>query len=409
MPTVSRSSASRSMEHAANVSPQQTSLLFLVRYYRETLNAYERFDYANGSRAQMLAMAQEASALRRIILDYIEEGYTALAHELVEKSDALDRLQAVLHMALQQAGGGTERDHFYLCPEAVRLDALATDCFDGGELFELTEYLHRLDCRSARPGALAPYFDSTEQMRRWLQQSEVLMGEMVDFLLWIQGHLRRQPTLVPVTLLRDTSLIYLGLVWLHRLGLLALAPRPLFLSRKFAASLPDSEKSYVTLVSEVLYRILWTQAPTDLATLRREFVAQAHAHPDIGEPFARASRAYLETLALETPPFLIETGWHGTFPLWVLSLTDNHGEFLLYSTSPWLYPFYRDIVFTSNGNNLRALETIVLHDKLFQFDRYTDGQVMVRETCSEAVRNLAFCELHLFKQIFEQRVCACRQ
>lgn len=380
---------------------QWSSVRFLNRYYRTALERYEGLDVEHADRAQLFAMAEEAAALRRILLDYIDEGYTAFVDELVAGTDALRRLQAILDAALPRLGPGSERDHFNLYPEAVRLELPEPD--QGGEVIELGDYLAGLVARSAQEPDLARHFDDPARMRHWLARTDVLMTEMVDYLLWVAEHLSRRPGLVPVTLLRDTLLLYVGLQWLHRRGEVARAPRPLFLSRRFVKALPESDKSYVTLVSEVLYAILLDAGQTDLASLRPAFVARALAHPDISEAFKAASGDYLAALDLEGPPLLLEAGWHGTFPLWVLSLTGNRGDLLLYSTSPWLYPVYRDIVYTGNCNNLRDFETIVLHDKLFQFESYADGRVMVRESASEAARDLALYELKRFLAILETR------
>ena len=69
--------------------------------------------------------------------------------------------------------------------------------------------------------------------------------------------------------------------------------------------------------------------------------------------------------------------------MFLLSLTDNTGEMVFYTTTPWLYPTYEQIVFRKNYNYLREMETIVAHDHLFQFKTVQDGKVLVEETTNE--------------------------
>jgi hypothetical protein len=90
-------------------------------------------------------------------------------------------------------------------------------------------------------------------------------------------------------------------------------------------------------------------------------------------------------------------------PLFLLSLTANPGEMVFYTTTPWLYPTYAQIVFRKNYNYLREMETIVAHDYLFQFKTMQEGKVLVEETTNEIVRSLALYEIQMFKAIMMQR------
>jgi hypothetical protein len=89
----------------------------------------------------------------------------------------------------------------------------------------------------------------------------------------------------------------------------------------------------------------------------------------------------------------------GTFPLFLLSLTANKGEMVFYTTTPWLYPTYEQIMFRKNYNYLRDMETIVAHDYLFQFKTMQDGKVLVEETTNVTARCLALYEIQTFKAI----------
>jgi hypothetical protein len=140
----------------------------------------------------------------------------------------------------------------------------------------------------------------------------------------------------------------------------------------------------------------------DLATLRHRFATAVHTNPAIPASFTQACRDYLATLALDGAPLFIESGVQGTFPLFLLSLTDNTGEMVFYTTTPWLYPTYEQIVFRKNYHYLREMETIVAHDYLFQFKTVQDGMVLVEETTNATARCLALYEIQTFKAMLQR-------
>jgi hypothetical protein len=142
--------------------------------------------------------------------------------------------------------------------------------------------------------------------------------------------------------------------------------------------------------------------PRDLTTLQRHFATAVHADPAIPASFTQACRDSLATLALDGTPLFIESGVQGTFPLFLLSLTDKTGDMVFYTTTPWLYPTYAPIVFQKNYHYLREMETIVAHDHLFQLKTVQDGTVMVEETTNATARCLALYEIQTFKAMLQR-------
>jgi hypothetical protein len=260
----------------------------------------------------------------------------------------------------------------------------------------LQAYLTHLDHQSDQAVDLAPCFEHGEQQQRWQAKTQVLMTEMVAFLHWICPRLAQPIPLVPVPLLRDTLLIHLGLTWLRHHGMPIPVPQPLMIGRKFADLCGDGRAIHSAL-GNVIYRVLQTTRPCDLATLRQHFATAVHAAPAIPASFTQACRDYLATLALDGTPLFIESGVQGTFPLFLLSLTDNIGEMVFYTTTPWLFPIYEPLVFRKNYNYLREMETIVAHDYLFQLKTMQDDKVLVQETTNERARRLALYEIQTFK------------
>ena len=382
----------------------EVELRFLVRLYNSTLNYYESKECRQASDPKLVKIVAEASSFYKVLLDFKDEGYTYCVDAIVAQTNALERLQKFISTGLARLGPPSKKKRFYLYPEVVKIDGLSDLQFSDGPCFELRAYLSQLDYQSDNASEIAHCFKSPEQMRHWQAKTNILMSEMVEFLIWIVKRLQQQPEVVPVLLLRDTLLVYFGLRWLHDHGLAIPDPRPLFLSRKFTASFEGDQDIHETLVSDILYGILNEAGFCDLATLRQLFVSRASNIFTEEHPFAKGCRAYLNTLSLTGPPLIIESGLHGTFPLWLLTLTNNVGDFVLYTTAPWLYTTYQDIVFRKNYNYLRDTETIVVHDCLFQFNTWRDGQVIVAETRNPIAKSLAHYELHLFKQLVKQRM-----
>jgi hypothetical protein len=183
------------------------------------------------------------------------------------------------------------------------------------------------------------------------------------------------------------------------------APQPALIGRKFA-DLCGHGRAIHGALGDRIYRVLMDMPRCDLATLRRHFAMAVHTDPAIPASFTQACRDYLATLAMDGTPLFIESGVQGTFPLFLLSLTGNTGDMVFYTTTPWLYPTYEQIVFRKNYNYLRDMETIVAHDHLFQLKTVQDGTVLVEETTNETARRLALYEIQTFKAMLMDRMDA---
>jgi hypothetical protein len=170
------------------------------------------------------------------------------------------------------------------------------------------------------------------------------------------------------------------------------------IGRQFADVCGDGRAIHGAL-GNVIYRVLQAARPCDLVTLRRHFATAVHADPAMPTSFTQACGDYLATLGLDGIPLFIESGVQGTFPLFLLSLSGDTGDMVFYTTTPWLYPTYEQIVFRKNYNYLREMETIVAHDHLFQFKTVQDGTVLVEETTNATARCLALYEIQTFKAI----------
>jgi hypothetical protein len=376
---------------------------FMTRYYRERLQFYERLNLGRCTEAELIDIGGEASSLQKFLLDILEEGYEETVSRLDAQTDALNRLQRFLSAVFQRLGPQHARARFYLFPERLQLNALDFEASAGGKGFELQEYLAGLDVRSDCPVDITTCFEDAHQMRRWQAKTEVLMTEMFAFLTWVLRRLVQGRHFVPVPLLRDTLLVQVGLTLLRRHGMSIRQPKPVLIGRGLANIFGDGRQIHGALTNAI-YHVLLEHGSCDLATMRHGFAKSAREDPAIPTAFTHASGAALEALALEGPPLFIESGVQGTFPLWLLALSGNAGEMVLYVTAPWLYRTYESVVFRKNYNYLREVETIAAHDHLFQVKAVREGHVFVEETTNEISRRLALYEIHTFKEIVKARM-----
>lgn len=380
-------------------SANNPELRFLTSYYQQRLTVYEQLEFSAHSHKQLLEIGQEASSLRKFILDCYEEGYESFYGQVVRPISALERLQQFMQRLLQFLGETSERALFHLYPEVVELPFLQSACFEG-ETVELNVLLESLESQAERPVDIHECFANSQQMQQWQAKTALILDEMRAFMVWTLQQFSQQPAgHVPIFLLRDTLFPYFGYVWLFRKGLLSEAPQPLLLSRTFLRVTQGDEKFYGTLI-DTLYQALAEQ-PWDVADFSKR-VSQLLQRDILPQSFQRETRAYLQRLAGSRPIFMIESGLHGTMPLWILSQCENQGTFLLYTTAPWLREIYRKNTFQYNYNYLRDIETSIAQNFLFQLHAIENQQILVNKTNQPHIEKLALYELHYFRRLLEE-------
>ncbi len=379
-----------------------SSSAFRLNYYSERLSTYEQLDLTQCPEAELLALAGEASSLYKFLTDIIEEGYAFSVQKLTDEIDAINRLQQFIASALDILGPPSEHERFYLMPDPVSLNALQLTDTAFESRGDLIPYLAELDERASRVPEINQWFPDAMLLQRWRVKTQLIMNEMFAFLKCICIRLIQRPHMIPVPLLRDTLLIHLGLTWMRQAGLPVAAPVPIMMGRAFANTCGDGRQIHRDL-SDVVHQVLREHPDCKIDTMRRQFAYHVRQGMKIPSLFTQTSRSYLDALALDGPPLLIESGVQGTFTLWLLSLTGNVGDIILYTTLPWLLPTYQSLVFQPNYNYLREMETIVAHDCLFRFKALHDDRVWIEETMHEMARDLALYEIHLFKNIVRQR------
>ena len=375
---------------------------FMRAYYKERLTFYEQIAFSEYTHNQLLEFGQEASSLHKYILDCYEEEYQDFIDKVAEPVNARERLQRFLQELITFLGEKSERDLFHLYPQVTDLPLLKGSHYSG-EILALNEQLEILANQAQNPIDIKECFTDAEAMRQWKMKTTLILKEMSAFMTWTLEQWRRgHSDSVPVFLLRDTLFPYFGYSLLWRKGLLPRAPKPMLLNRKFLLYNGGNEETYETLLLHTIYQGL-TLHPQDAAQLSKIFREIIHTK-EIPPRSQQETRAYINRLAGSNPLFIIESGLHGSMPLWVLSQCDNHGSFVLYTSGPWLKKVYQANIFRHNYNYLRDIETSVLQNSLFQFHAIEDQNIFIVKTREPMIERLALYELHEFMQLLENDI-----
>jgi hypothetical protein len=370
---------------------------FLIPYYQSKLQFFKQLNLDNSTKDELLKYGEEASSLRKIMADYQEEGYDEVFKALSIKINPFEFLQTFIQDILKRLKETSEQAVFYLLPQIVQPNCLNDISFATDNTQELNTFLAEINQQVLDMPDIRASFSSSQQMALWQGNTKIIMHEQTAFLSWCVKKIRQQPNVTPIFLLRDTLLPYLGYLWLRQHHPDLPEAKPLLLSRKFLSSQTGNEDFYFDL-GYIIYSFLTEKPQADFATLCHDFAQDALTHPNLPQQFLQSSRDYLASLQLTKPVFIVETGLHGTFPLWLLTLTQNHGDFVLYATAPWLKACYLDRVFCKNYNYMRDMETIIIHEYLFRFHRFSEGQVFIAPTSNPHIKALTLYELASFKQ-----------
>lgn len=355
--------------------------LYISRFLNQRLSVWEK---ANETSSQ--SVVDEALTIRKVLDDYISEGYAEYVKAALEPGDAGLRLDALLRNA------SLPKDNVQLAMDGGQLGLL----FMAGASWELPDYLEKLSQLDVLP-EISKHFPDEDSAMRWKEQTERVLKEMAAYLDWVMRALDNADA-QPVMLLRDALLIHLGLQWKG-----GYSPKALIFNRAFTNAYGEFEEIYEILIYEALYKSLAeSDAPLSLGELRHHYREEALANGLLPEDFVGDTKRQLQMLGLEKPPMFVESGVNGTFPLWLLSHFGDEGGMVLYNTVPWLYEIYDRVAFRGY-EFLRDVETIVSHNWLFQLDLDSPKVIpsKIRETTDSRTLDLAHYEIVTFRRMVE--------
>ncbi|MEM9459720.1 MAG: hypothetical protein AAGF11_36420 [Myxococcota bacterium] len=367
----------------------------ISNFFRERLSTFDRVDLQVLDQAEVEALGREAASLRSILEDSLDEGYGDFFAPVIGDQRALERLPSFIDRTLTRLGRPHDQWWFELYPPPAVPPPVDTRRHHAVTR-SLGDTLTQLVARACDPRPdVTPYFPDPDRAARWRAQTQAKISELAEYLAWLAAGILREPDRVPVFLLRDTLLPYFGVMWLREAGWALPEPRYLLFNRAMMHALGTDEQAYLDLSGLMYDALAHGGSRTDVDAFVRAFAARAR----VSDAFRRATKTHLDAVCSGRPPLLVESGYMGSFPLWLLSQVEQGGDFVMYTTAPWLRHVYGHRLFRLDYNGLRALETLVVHEHLFQFESVDDDPAacLVRYTEDECTLALATYELCCFR------------
>lgn len=281
--------------------------------------------------------------------DLTDEGYTALKNRTESEFHGYSRLRKIIH-----DGGDAP---FEVTPHGENTS------FDA-EPVPLSEYLETLLSKSAkyRPSDMPAAIHETRRFAEYLKNLD-------------------RPGTAYVFLLRDTLLPYLIFASDARFrGRIF----PLMIGRKFLRIVTASD-GFDDLLREPI---------TDAARDNNLLSSCLPRMRDILSSYPALRTALEEMLSAVDANRIIavESGAHGTIPL-TLAAADKRIVPRMYTAVPFLSRALGEMCFTGRYEELRGIETLTCHDRLFTLDDYRDGKFTVRGTTDNNVIEEAMSEI----------------
>lgn len=311
-----------------------------ISYYLDYLR--KKIEYCENNAAGKNDI-YEIKQLLKLVDDLRDEGYFELSDALQKEFDGTKRINAVLKS-------------YNEIPFKTSKSGRGKSVYKR-ESLELTEYIDKL-IKKAQAINPAPH------------------GGAIDEAINFSDSLNFNTDVSYVFLLRDTLLPYIRFKSKH-----ADNSYPLIISRRFL-SLIYRGKNFDDVCREIIFEALksgYDDFESFTAFCKKAISRQFENYPDIRETI----KSLLNGIPRDKIT-VIETGCHGTFPLLLASL-DERVTFRMYTAAPYLSKTYKDIIYTAAYENLRGIETLYCHDKLFQLASYRDKNFYVCESNSGAI------------------------
>lgn len=93
----------------------------------------------------------------------------------------------------------------------------------------------------------------------------------------------------------------------------------------------------------------------------------------------------------------MESGYAGTIPM-MLKVLDSRVTFRLYTTAPFLYDTYRDLLFCRRYEDIRKFETVCSQDLLIRCSSCRGDRFYVNISADPSVRSRSLEEMKFFTE-----------
>ena len=320
---------------------------FNENYYRRRLEALENRPLSRND-------IYEAQQLLKVLDDLTDEGYTRLNSCMENDFSCLTRLRALL----KKAGAS---------PIPVGHNGLFKTSYCAQES-ELNEILDRLITQARRTGYTS---------------DNLFLKDIYEYSRWI-GY---EEDTAYVFLLRDMLLPCLYFKSRYDKSVY-----PWLISRMFLKDISGIEN-----VDDEI-RLPIYEALESGCTAFEDFSAFCKGRMlAVLDKHSELKRILLDLLGTvkEKKIIIAESGYAGTIPM-MLKALDERVSFRLYTTAPFLYDTYRDILFCHRYEDMRKFETVYSHNLLLRYSSYRDGRFYVNLSEEDEILNSSLGEVKRF-------------
>lgn len=320
---------------------------FNETYYRQRLEALE-------SKALTRDDIYEAQQLLKVLDDLADEGYFTLNDRMESDFSCLSRLRAVI----RSAGAA---------PIPLEHDRLEETAYSAQE-FELRELLDGM---------------ITEAGKAVRSTDSPFLKDIYAYCKWI-GY---EEDTAYVFLLRDALLPYMYFKSRH-----CERAYPWLISRRFLEDIAEVD-NVDDDIRLPIYEALESgcRAYGDFCAFCKDGMLRAlERHSELKQVLCGLLRSIKEKNIV-----VVESGYAGTIPM-MLKALDDRVSFKLYTTAPFLYDTYKDVIFCRRYEDIRKFETVYSQDMLLRYSSYRDGKFYVNLSDDATVRNRSFEEIRYF-------------
>jgi len=338
-----------------------------------------------------------AKQLLKILDDLIDEGYTELNEKMEAGFSCVTRLRAFI----KSAGGD---------PFPIEKDGLPPTVY-GTETFELEELCGKLlnvkafdriklplterpqtltDGTSSLTDGTLPLTETQHPDVHYRPTAEAeaesqaganpFLSSIHDYCQWL-GY---EENTAYVFMLRDALLPYLYYKDLGRDHIY-----PWIISRKFLSGVTGQE-NVDDEVRACFYKALEAgiiDYPAFQAYCKADVRVTLEKHPALKKALLQLLGSIKEDRIL-----VIESGYCGTMPM-MLAALDERVEVRLYTTAPYLFETYKDVIFCRRYEDIRKFETLYSQDVLLQYAGFEDGKFFVKMSADQQVKEAAQSEI----------------
>lgn len=333
-------------------------ITFNINWYKDRINYYE-FMSSRGKCTQ--ACIDEAKVLHKFLEDIYDEEYQSTYKLFQEKLNASERLEKFINSNGQKvfvkSDKGFKYGEFAYAPNEILL----------------TEYLNS-------------EIITSPTIKDSCQSISDGFYEILNFSKWINNSLDSDTAII--FLLRDTLLPYIAFKqWNHDATKEAI---PLMIGRSYLSLFGNRDELY-NCISDSVYTALYESQKTPE-------LFQGIAVEGIRKSIKNNDGLYKKTkqiLSNISKPKIcvVESGVHGTMPLFLKCCDERIDTIKMYTTLPWLYDSWGGSFYTKKYENLRFFESLACQDLLFALSSIKDCDFYIKEITNLQIREKSLHEL----------------